>query len=156
MTEPKTYFILRNTDYKPDGLIQLGQLVSDPRKPYRRLCPPSQPAPETHTSEKVNWSFDRSEATSGEASIFAKFLSVLTASASGTCVSDLSQEEEEIELGDIREVEVEDEDFGLIYRTGASRWMPSMRMMGRSAWSSCQSKNCRPDGILMADKGCSN
>ncbi|KLU83538.1 hypothetical protein MAPG_02595 [Magnaporthiopsis poae ATCC 64411] len=91
MAEPETYFILRNTDYKPDGLIQLGQLISDPPKPYRRLCPPSQPAPETHTSEKVNWSFDRSEATSGEASIFARFLSVLTASASGHASRDLSQ-----------------------------------------------------------------
>ncbi|KAL1838622.1 hypothetical protein VTJ49DRAFT_2459 [Mycothermus thermophilus] len=36
----KTYFAIPTTIYKPDDLIQLGQVIKDPAVPFERLAPP--------------------------------------------------------------------------------------------------------------------
>ncbi|KAK1993105.1 hypothetical protein LX36DRAFT_661783 [Colletotrichum falcatum] len=79
----KTYFMLRSTDYKPDSLIELGQLIADPDIPYRRVAPPLKPLPADliHHSLNTDWSRENSEGISGEAGIFGHFLTAFTAEA---------------------------------------------------------------------------
>ncbi|KAJ0167135.1 hypothetical protein CTA2_4230 [Colletotrichum tanaceti] len=91
--ERKTYFILRSTDYKPDVLIQLGQLIEDPRAPYRRIAPPTRPYPAdaVHVSLRNDWSLDRSKGAAGELGVFAQFLAVVTAEASARASDELTQ-----------------------------------------------------------------
>jgi hypothetical protein len=36
----KTYFRMPNFDYPPNGLVQLGQIITSPRDPYQRLAKP--------------------------------------------------------------------------------------------------------------------
>ncbi|KZL84884.1 hypothetical protein CI238_09637 [Colletotrichum incanum] len=83
-SERKTYFILRSTDYKPDGLIELGQLIEDPHTPYRRIAPPIKPLPAdaVHVSLKNDWSLDKSKSATGDFGVFAQFLAVITAETS--------------------------------------------------------------------------
>ncbi|OHF03139.1 hypothetical protein CORC01_01523 [Colletotrichum orchidophilum] len=92
-SQRKTYFILRSTDYKPDGLIQLGQLIEDPRTPYRRLAPPIRPLPAdaVHVSLKNDWSLDKSKGAVGGIGIFAQFIAVMTAEVSTHVSSDITQ-----------------------------------------------------------------
>ncbi|KAF9879165.1 hypothetical protein CkaCkLH20_03398 [Colletotrichum karsti] len=92
MAEPKTYFILRNTDYKPDGLIQLGQLISDPRTPYRCIAPPLKPLPADliHHAYKKDWSLEKSKGAAGEVGVFAHFLTAFTAETSAKASRDFS------------------------------------------------------------------
>ncbi|KAL0939174.1 uncharacterized protein CTRU02_205784 [Colletotrichum truncatum] len=84
MDEPRTYFILRNTDHEPDRLIQLGQLIADPRIPYRRVAPPFKPIPKDllHHAYKDDWSFETSKGSAGQVGVFAQFLAVATAETS--------------------------------------------------------------------------
>ncbi|TQN69994.1 hypothetical protein CSHISOI_05502 [Colletotrichum shisoi] len=91
--ERKTYFILRSTDYKPDGLIQLGQLIEDPHTPYRRMAPPIRPLPAdaVHVSLKNDWSLDKSKGAAGELGVFAQSLAVITAEASAHASNDFTQ-----------------------------------------------------------------
>ncbi|CCF34405.1 hypothetical protein CH063_06407 [Colletotrichum higginsianum] len=91
--ERKTYFILRSTDYKPDGLIQLGQLIEDPHTPYRRIAPPIRPLPAdaVHVSLKNDWSLDKSKGAAGELGVFAQFLAVITAEASAHASNEFTQ-----------------------------------------------------------------
>ncbi|WYZ34585.1 hypothetical protein EsH8_I_000861 [Colletotrichum jinshuiense] len=93
MSEPKTYFILRNTDYKPDGLIQIGQLIADPRTPYRRIAPPFKPLPaeNLHLSCKKDWSLEKSKGKEGEFGVFAHFLTAITAETSAHASRDITQ-----------------------------------------------------------------
>ncbi|KAH6960059.1 hypothetical protein BKA56DRAFT_600357 [Ilyonectria sp. MPI-CAGE-AT-0026] len=39
-TFPKTFFTIPTTIYKPDDIIQLGQVIKDPMVPFERLAPP--------------------------------------------------------------------------------------------------------------------
>ncbi|KAK1561425.1 uncharacterized protein LY79DRAFT_574261 [Colletotrichum navitas] len=91
--EHKTYFILRSTDYKPDGLIQLGQLIEDPYTPYRRLAPPVRPLPADaiHLSFRNDWTLDKSKGAVGELGVFAQFLAVITAEASTHASNEFTQ-----------------------------------------------------------------
>lgn len=43
----KTYFRMPNFDYPPNGLVQLGQIITSPRDPYQRLATPL-PIPDPH------------------------------------------------------------------------------------------------------------
>lgn len=85
MAHLKTYFILPTTVYKPDDYIQLGQVITDPRKPYDRLASPlpltGSSAPRKSSSS--NWSFTRTQTEDSSAGVFANFINILTAEASG-------------------------------------------------------------------------
>jgi len=37
---PKTYFILKGTEWKANEFIELGQVVEDPEYPHQRLAAP--------------------------------------------------------------------------------------------------------------------
>ncbi|KAK4113161.1 hypothetical protein N656DRAFT_778695 [Canariomyces notabilis] len=78
--------------YAPDTLICLGQLITSPRQPYRRLAPPLLPLPsEPIISPVTTWSFTSSETNGGSASVFAHFLQLFTASVSGHAARELAQ-----------------------------------------------------------------
>lgn len=82
MEDFKTYFILRTTEYRPNDLIQLGQLIPNPRIPYRRLAPPIQPVPAGQVSSKTEWSLEKGRAGNAKVGVFARFLSAVDAEAS--------------------------------------------------------------------------
>jgi hypothetical protein len=77
MHERKTYFILPGTDYVPDDLIKLGQIIADPRIPYRALSPPLQPGPKPRFAYKDDWRKEMSNLTSGSVGIFAQALAII-------------------------------------------------------------------------------
>lgn len=74
----KTYFILHSFDYAPDGPIQLGQVIENPRRPYRCIAPPLQPYPTAivHSSVNNDWSFEKSS-VSVSVGVFGKFLGAI-------------------------------------------------------------------------------
>lgn len=74
VTTRKTYFATPNFSYAPDGLIKLGQLISDPKTPGMPICEPHQPIPEVHPSYFDDWEKERTRAVSGSAGCFAQFL----------------------------------------------------------------------------------
>ncbi|KAK7448566.1 hypothetical protein Landi51_06242 [Colletotrichum acutatum] len=83
-SQRKTYFILRSTEYQPDDLIQLGQLIEDPRAPYEPLAPPIRPFPTNavRVSHESNWSLTKSKGAARYSGVFAQFVSLLTAETS--------------------------------------------------------------------------
>jgi hypothetical protein len=88
----KTYFVLDSSDYKPDELIKLGQIICDPLAPYEELAPPLKPLPSIHESTKDNYSFDASHSVTKSAGIFAEALgiiSLLGGDISGTLSKDI-------------------------------------------------------------------
>ncbi|KAK0643846.1 hypothetical protein B0T16DRAFT_189701 [Cercophora newfieldiana] len=92
MSEPKTFFILRTTDYAPDTLITLGQLVTSPRQPYRRLAPPLHPLPVTPViSPSTTWSYTASQSSETSASVFTQFFNLFSASLSGHAAKEFTQ-----------------------------------------------------------------
>ena len=94
MGDPKTYFVLQSTDYAPNELIQLGQIITNPRIPYRRLAEPLRgvpSAPKIHSAPKKDWSFELSKGASGHLGVFARFLNVATARLSGSEAREFTQ-----------------------------------------------------------------
>ncbi|KXH27834.1 hypothetical protein CSIM01_06753 [Colletotrichum simmondsii] len=83
-SQRKTYFILRSTEYQPDDLIQLGQLIEDPRAPYEPLAPPMRPFPTNavRVSHESNWSLTKSKGAARHNGVFAQFVSLITAETS--------------------------------------------------------------------------
>lgn len=83
-SQRKTYFILRSTEYQPDDLIQLGQLIEDPRAPYEPLAPPIRPFPTNavRVSHESNWSLTKSKGAARHTGVFAQFVSLVTAETS--------------------------------------------------------------------------
>ncbi|KLJ11514.1 hypothetical protein EMPG_13294 [Blastomyces silverae] len=84
MSHPKTYFILPTTAYAPDDLIRLGQVIVNPRIPYRRLAEPL-PLEGKLIPRKaavVEWSASKVDNHATNAGIFAHFRGLLDAEAS--------------------------------------------------------------------------
>ncbi|KAI4673543.1 uncharacterized protein J4E88_008598 [Alternaria novae-zelandiae] len=80
MHNRKTYFILSTTDYDTKH-IQLGQIITNIRIPYRALSPPlntsESPLPEIESRFKENYTFDHARAVSGALGVQAQFLAQL-------------------------------------------------------------------------------
>lgn len=84
MTPPKPFFILRTMRYAPDDLIQLGQIITDRRKPYERLSPPkpfSGPL-QPRTSTQEEWRASHTDHSRDSVRVFTKFVDVLRSEAS--------------------------------------------------------------------------
>ncbi|KAK2764757.1 hypothetical protein CKAH01_04922 [Colletotrichum kahawae] len=86
----RTYFILRNTNYKPDRFIQLGQLIAEPQLPYRPIAPPLRPLPPDLLQQSYNtdWSLGKSSVSTGEVGANANFLTAIAAEASINATQD--------------------------------------------------------------------
>ncbi|KAK3352762.1 hypothetical protein B0T25DRAFT_542727 [Lasiosphaeria hispida] len=82
----KAWLILPSLIYKPDDLIQLGQIVSNPRKPQERLAKPlplpAAPTPRKSTSK--NQSLTKTESGNNALSIFAYIVHSVKAKLSGS------------------------------------------------------------------------
>ncbi|KAI1085198.1 hypothetical protein F5B20DRAFT_133472 [Whalleya microplaca] len=81
MKHDKTYFILPTTIYKPDDLIQLGQVITDPRKPFERL---TKPLPfdgilKPRISQDYEWSATDTKTGGSSVDIFTHFVNMIRA-----------------------------------------------------------------------------
>jgi hypothetical protein len=81
----KTYFILPTTIYKPDDYIQLGQVITDPRKPFERLA---KPLPlegnlKPRTSPELEWSASNTNTGELSVGVFAHVVNIMKAKVSG-------------------------------------------------------------------------
>lgn len=85
MDHSKTYFILPTTVYKPDDYIQLGQVITDPRKPFERLVKPLplEGALKPRTSPALEWSATNAKTGESSTGVFAHVVNIMTAEASG-------------------------------------------------------------------------
>lgn len=86
MEYSKTYFILPTTVYKPDDYIQLGQVITDPRKPFERLA---KPLPlkghlKPRISPALEWSATNVKTGEFSVGIFSHVVNIMTAEASGS------------------------------------------------------------------------
>ncbi|KKZ61103.1 hypothetical protein EMCG_04299 [[Emmonsia] crescens] len=84
MSHPKTYFILPTTSYAPDDLIKLGQVIVDPRIPYRRLAEPL-PLEGRLIPRKaatIEWNASKADNTAANAGVFTHIHGLLAAQAS--------------------------------------------------------------------------
>lgn len=93
MKYPKTWFILPTTIYKPDDYIKLGQVITDPRKPFERL---TQPLPlegdlKPRTSPALEWSATNAKTGESSVGVFAHVVNIMTAEASGGKSQDETQ-----------------------------------------------------------------
>ncbi|KAG6368272.1 hypothetical protein INS49_002475 [Diaporthe citri] len=82
----KTFFILRSLIYHPDDLIQLGQVITDPRTPYIRLAPPvplTDPL-KARIAKSSNWSLTLNEVDEKSIGVFAHIIKILSAEAGGS------------------------------------------------------------------------
>ena len=73
----KTYFLAPNWDYPPDGLIRLGSLITDPKKPHRSLNRGSQVTidePNIVRSVKKEWELTRAQLTEVRVGVWGTFL----------------------------------------------------------------------------------
>ncbi|KAK1503074.1 hypothetical protein CTAM01_05063 [Colletotrichum tamarilloi] len=84
IAQRKAYFIIPNTQYRPDDQIQLGQLIEDPLIPHRPLAPPIRPFPANAAKVRFenDWSQERSMETIGDIGVFGQFLSAASAESS--------------------------------------------------------------------------
>lgn len=84
MNHPKTFFILPTTIYRPDDFIQLGQVITDPRKPFERLAEPLplEGALQPRNSPTVEWSATNVRTGETSVGIFAHVVNLITAQAS--------------------------------------------------------------------------
>ena len=73
----KTFFAAPNFDYTPDGLIQLGQIISDHKAPGQAICGPHLPLPKIYSSHFDDWEQEKTRTLSGSVGIFAQCLAVL-------------------------------------------------------------------------------
>jgi hypothetical protein len=86
MKYPKTYFIWPTTKYVPDDLIQLGQVITDPRCPFRRL---SKPLPlegdlKPRTAPSTEWTATNTKTGESSVGVFAHAVSAIKAGISGS------------------------------------------------------------------------
>ena len=77
MSKRKTYFIGPGPDYEPHRLVQLGQIISDPKLPHRRLNPPLEPVPHVYQPWKTDYGLEKKKTLAGSAGVFAKALAIL-------------------------------------------------------------------------------
>jgi hypothetical protein len=73
----KTYFLAPNWDYPPGGLIRLGSLVTDPRKPHRslnRASPIDIDEGNVVQSTKKKWELTRTQLTEVRVGVWGSFL----------------------------------------------------------------------------------
>ncbi|KAK4070958.1 uncharacterized protein Triagg1_6325 [Trichoderma aggressivum f. europaeum] len=86
MEYSKTYFILPTTIYKPDDYIQLGQIITDPRKPFERLAKPLplEGPLRPHTSPLLEWSATNVKTGECSVGIFSHVVNIMAAEASGS------------------------------------------------------------------------
>lgn len=82
--QPKTYFIIRPVDYKPNDLIRLGQVITDPRKPFERLA---EPLPLTgplkpRVSPMKEWKVTNNVTGDSAVGLFAQVVNIVKAEAS--------------------------------------------------------------------------
>ncbi|RMJ18503.1 hypothetical protein CDV36_001783 [Fusarium kuroshium] len=85
MDHPKTYFILPTTIYKPDDYIQLGQVITDPRRPFERLAKPLplEGPLEPRIAPAIEWSATNTKTGEASVGVFAYVVNLMTAEASG-------------------------------------------------------------------------
>jgi hypothetical protein len=81
MDHPKPYFLLPTTVYKPNDLIQLGQVITDPRKPFERLA---KPLPlrgplEARTAPALEWSATNTKTGDSSVGVFARVVNIMKA-----------------------------------------------------------------------------
>ncbi|KAH8747494.1 hypothetical protein F5883DRAFT_244342 [Diaporthe sp. PMI_573] len=84
MDQPKTYFIFRPTVYKPNDLIRLGQIITDPRKPFQRLA---EPLPlkgplKPRSAPALEWSATNTKTGEVSVGIFSHVVNMMTVEAS--------------------------------------------------------------------------
>ncbi|KAL5089026.1 hypothetical protein Trisim1_006168 [Trichoderma cf. simile WF8] len=86
MEYSKTYFILPTTVYKPDDYIQLGQVITDPRKPFERLAKPLplEGPLRPRTSPILEWSATNVKTRESSVGIFSRVVSIMATEASGS------------------------------------------------------------------------
>lgn len=78
MTAQKTYFVLPNFDYPPGRLIQLGQIITSPSKPWERLSEALPVPKETvQTSLKTDWGTEIYRAKEQRVGIWAQFAALM-------------------------------------------------------------------------------
>ncbi|KUJ11255.1 uncharacterized protein LY89DRAFT_536265, partial [Mollisia scopiformis] len=71
----KTYFRMPDFDHPPDGLVQLGQIITSPRNPYQRLAPPLPiEVRSVQTNKKTNYHEVVARAQKGEIGLWVSFL----------------------------------------------------------------------------------
>jgi hypothetical protein len=92
MSQRRTYFLVPGNDYAPNELIQLGQIISDLKLPYRRLSPPLQPLPKVYNAWEKDYGAEKNKVLSGSIGIFAQALAVLDGGVGGDVAGKLSAE----------------------------------------------------------------
>ncbi|SPO05330.1 uncharacterized protein DNG_08017 [Cephalotrichum gorgonifer] len=83
---PKVWFVLPSLIYKPDDYIQLGQIVTNPRKPQERLAKPL-PLPEAlkpRTSPSSDWNLAQTGSGETAISVSTHVINILTAQLSNS------------------------------------------------------------------------
>ena len=75
-TTKKTYFATPNSQYTPNGLIKLGQIISNHKAPGRRICEPFQPLPKVFPSYLDDWEHEKSQTLGGSIGVFAQWVAL--------------------------------------------------------------------------------
>lgn len=92
----KTYFALLNLDYPPDHSIQLGQIITSPSEPWKRL---SEPLPisekDIQCTRKTDWGTELHRERERRAGIWASFVGMILG-IGGDAVVTWSHEKSEI------------------------------------------------------------
>lgn len=90
----KTYFRMPDFDHPPNGLVQLGQIITSPRNPYQRLALPL-PIPNIQTSRKKDYLEVIEKARRGEIGLWVQFLASIVG-AGGDVDANWAQENSDI------------------------------------------------------------
>jgi len=137
MHQPKTYFIFKPVVYKPDDLIQLGQVITDPRKPFQRLAKPlplvDLLAP--RSAPQVEWSATNTTTGEVSASIFSHAIKMKAGVSVGTSTSET--ETWEAAILDTRFFEIS-EDPTYVSKTAkvpaVEAWLREFRHQGKTVY----------------------
>ena len=78
----KNYFLAPSTDYPPNGLLALGNIILSPKRPVPPLAPaPAAPLPHV-SSSKENFTWMRNHSASAKLGLWTKFIELLSLHAS--------------------------------------------------------------------------
>ncbi|KAF2805710.1 uncharacterized protein BDZ99DRAFT_466646 [Mytilinidion resinicola] len=155
MKYPKTWFILPTTIYKPNDYIELGQVITDPRKPFERLA---QPLPlegvlAPRTSPSLEWSATNTKTSESSVGIFAHVVNIMTAEASGGKSQDETQTWKAALL-ETRFFEIS-EDPTYVDRTtkvkAVEEWLKKNRRLGKTVYMIVGLKIAKNPGMVTYD-----
>lgn len=138
MNHPKTYFILPTTVYRPDDLIRLGQVITDPRVPYDRLTLPNPlKGPLTpRISTTIEWSARSTKTHNASVGSLAHVVGIITADASGSSSHSETQTWEAAYL-ETQFIELnEDPNYvqNIVKVDAVEQWLKHNHWKGRSAY----------------------